>query len=321
MLDPLSQSVTIAVEWEQTRRQEHARSSTMLRRLAEEVRLWQGLNFGARPQLIVCVSEADLEECRSFVLARLGDDLERFELCFLPARGEYYQVKNAAAAAATSELVVFLDSDVVPEHEWLSRLLEPFTDPEVLFVCGNTYVELTSTYSRAFALNWFFPLRSRSDEPRPLSRLVPNNLAARRDAAARYPFPSIPETSLGSCQMLQRSLSRRGVKMVQADGARVGHPAPTGFEQFFLRAFSRGRDRLMYQGPGRDRSLRGTWQRLRADLSASVRRTCVRRAEVGISPAALPVAVAVTISFMLCCALGEVLTMVNRTFMTSHFRV
>jgi Glycosyl transferase family 2 len=314
--------VTISVEWEQARRQDRERSSAMLTRLADEIRSQAGDTVQMPVELIFCVDEAELERCRSFVLPTLGDEVELFEIRFAAASNiDYYALKNLGVAAATGELVVFVDSDVLPEPRWLANLLAPFEDPDVSVVGGNSYVELTGTYSRAFALTWFLPLRYTVDTVTRMSHLATNNLAFRREVAERFPFPSMPETSRGSCQVLRRSMARHGLKMMTAEGARVGHPAPTGLGVFFLRAFSRGRDRLLFASPGRDRTWRGTRARLTADIRGSVRRLYVKRADVGLSLAAFPLAVAITTSFMLCCALGELLTMANRGFMVSHFRV
>ncbi|PXW35071.1 UNVERIFIED_CONTAM: mycofactocin system glycosyltransferase [Williamsia faeni] len=42
--------------------------------------------------------------------------------------------RNRGAAESTTELVAFLDSDVVPEHDWLTKLLGHFSDPKVALV-------------------------------------------------------------------------------------------------------------------------------------------------------------------------------------------
>lgn len=42
--------------------------------------------------------------------------------------------RNAGAAATTSEFVAFLDSDVVPEHDWLAKMLAHFSDERVALV-------------------------------------------------------------------------------------------------------------------------------------------------------------------------------------------
>ncbi len=294
----------------------------MLRRLAEEVRQEAARGLVSPVELIVCVEDVALEECREVVREALGRDAGLFELRLLPARGEYYELKNLATAAAGGELIVFLDSDVIPEEGWLGHMLAPFADPEIAVVVGNTSVELTSTYSRAFALTWMFPLRSSSDEVGPVTSFYANNLAFRRQVAARNAFPSIPETSRGACQVLARDMRRRGVRMVSAGGARAAHPAPAGLDEFFLRALSRGRDRLvLFVEPGRAGTWRGTWARFRRDMTTSVRAISQRRAELGLSRTALPAVLAVNAAFTACIALGELLTIVDRDFMTSHFRV
>lgn len=42
--------------------------------------------------------------------------------------------RNRGAALANTELLAFLDSDVVPEHDWLTKLVGHFSDPKVALV-------------------------------------------------------------------------------------------------------------------------------------------------------------------------------------------
>ncbi|ORM24994.1 mycofactocin biosynthesis glycosyltransferase MftF [Williamsia sp. 1135] len=42
--------------------------------------------------------------------------------------------RNRGAAGVTTEFLAFLDSDVVPEHDWLTKLLGHFSDPKVALV-------------------------------------------------------------------------------------------------------------------------------------------------------------------------------------------
>ena len=295
----------------------------MLRILADQVREAAGsLLEGPPVEMLVCVDQAELDGCREFVLDTLGPDDELFRIRFLEARDlEYYELKNLAVREATGELLVFLDCDVLPEPGWLAQLLAPFDDPEISVVGGNTYVEPAGVYSRYFAADWIFPLRSPTDEMRPMTRLATNNVAFRRETAERFPFPSLPETSRGACQLLRNLMAQRGVVMVTAEGAHVRHPPPLGFGQFVTRSFSRGRDRLFYAAPGPSRGLRGTVRRLGADVKRAARTLTRRRKQVGLSLPALPAAMAIAIAFALGSAVGELLTMANRDFMVGHFRV
>lgn len=45
--------------------------------------------------------------------------------------------RNAGIAAATGDVVAFLDDDAYPEHDWLERLIGAFDAPEVMVVGGR----------------------------------------------------------------------------------------------------------------------------------------------------------------------------------------
>lgn len=45
--------------------------------------------------------------------------------------------RNTGVGVATKDVVVFLDDDAVPEEMWLTELLKPFHDPEVVAVGGR----------------------------------------------------------------------------------------------------------------------------------------------------------------------------------------
>lgn len=51
---------------------------------------------------------------------------------------------NAAARAATGEVLVFTDANVLLDPEALSHLIKPFSDPEVGGVCGNKKFRIRS---------------------------------------------------------------------------------------------------------------------------------------------------------------------------------
>src|SRR5437763_6200178 len=137
-------SASIIVEREQARWQAQTRSRAMLRILAEQVREATGDLLQSPVELLVCVDQAALEGCREFVLATLGRDAELFRICFLGAPGlEYYELKNLGVREAGGDLLIFVDSDVLPEAGWLAHLLAPLSDPSISVVGGNTYVEPT----------------------------------------------------------------------------------------------------------------------------------------------------------------------------------
>lgn len=311
------------LEWENVRHSDPERARRLLGRLAEEVRSNERQLIG-QVELLVCVDGpgADVAGCREFVHDALADEHRLLSTRVLAVPdAEYYELKNAGAAEASGDIVVYLDSDVIPEPGYLANLLLPFEDDEVAGVAGNSYIETTTVFDKAFALAWNFPLRSTSAEIRTTARFASNNVAFRREVAHRFPFPTITETARGSCSWLGAILARKGVKVVEAPAAQVVHPAPSGMRNFTTRALARGRDRLMLAGPGPLRTLRGTASRLRGDLGYSLRALASNRRHVGLHRGEVPLAFGIATSFALCSALGELATMIEPRFMIRHFRV
>jgi hypothetical protein len=313
--------LSIVLEWENVHHSDPDRARRLLERLAEEVRADDGQLAGP-VELLVGADAPDVEDCRAFVGAALAGKDGLFSTRVLAVPGaEYYELKNAGAAAATGDIVLYLDSDVVPDPGYLASLLRPFDDDEVAGVAGNSYIETTTVFEKAFALTWNFPLRSTTDEQRPAERFASNNVAFRREVAQRFPFPTITETARGSCSWLGVILARKGLKVVEAPSAQVVHPAPSGARNFTARALARGRDRVMLVGPGPPRTARATALRFRGDLGRSARALMRNRRHVGLRPGQVPLAFGVALLFALCSALGELATLVQPRFMIRHFRV
>jgi hypothetical protein len=238
-----------------------------------------------------------------------GDDILRWRLQPI-AGGGYYTSKNSAAARSGSDIVVFLDSDVVPEPEWLARLVGALETEGVEVVAGNTYIEPVGVIGKTFAVTWFFPLRSDDGPLYRTSEMFANNLAMRRELFVRHPFPTIPGTSRGACLLLARQLAQAGIAVVLDPGARAAHPAPNGFAHISLRALAQGRDRVL-----RERSTGGglaaTWlascYRLCRHAAGSTWKIVVGCHRVGLGPPAIPAAITVAFYYYLLYWLGETL--------------
>lgn len=46
------------------------------------------------------------------------------------------RARNAGIAAASGQIIAFIDDDAVPEPSWLNHLVAPFSDPAVAIVGG-----------------------------------------------------------------------------------------------------------------------------------------------------------------------------------------
>ena len=321
-------TVSVVVEWENILLAEAERSRRMLRQLVREAETAVDQGLAAGPiELLVCfdVEEVDGSVVAADLAAELPEKSSALSHRLVPVPGaEYYALKNAGAREVEGELLVFVDSDVVPEPGWLGNLLRPFADETVGVVAGNSYLEPIGLYGKTFALAWFFPLRATEAQVRPAAKFFANNVAFRRRVFDQFPFPPLDEASRGSCWRLAHILVENGVRIVQATGAQVAHPPPNGGVHFVTRALAQGRDRLLEErafGSRRTRSVLGTGSRLRRDLrrsSSSITRNFKR---VGLSAPAVPAALGISTSYYLLCTLGEVATMASPRFMTRHFRI
>ncbi|AZO11308.1 MULTISPECIES: glycosyltransferase family 2 protein [unclassified Mesorhizobium] len=197
----------------------------------------------ARPKLVVSHGgrEADADALRSSIEAEAPQLAQVADLAFAacPA-GRYYELKNNGIASTEGSIVVFLDSDTVPERGWLSTLLKPFRDPATICVNGHTYLSYDDFLSRTFALIWFFPLAEGDKRFASKRAINANNIAFRRDWICSHPFPAHNGFKV-SCTLLMHQLWREGRKIVNVD-ARVSHYPPRGWRFFYWRALVTGRD-------------------------------------------------------------------------------
>ena len=294
-------SVSLVVEWDNVRLAGATRARAMLERLRQEL----GAD-GRRALEVLLVHDGrpgDVAEARR-ILAPSGVDLR---VVSAPGCG-YYELKNAGARAARGELVAFLDCDVIPEPGWLGALLEPFSDPGVAVVAGATYLDSDSLWGRAMALAAVFELRAETAGIVPVAGFSANSVAFRRETALAFPFPEVAGSSRASCVVLSHQLAEARVGMVASRGARAAHPAPAGIRRAFVRALVHGRDTVVLADAGAgDRVTARAGIRLLGELLRSAWRD---RRRLGLSPFAVPPAVAIAVAYHGVAAAGAVLARV-----------
>lgn len=205
----------------------------------------------------------------------------------------YYTQKNAGAKRARGEIVVFLDSDTVPEPGWLDQLLSPFDDSNVHVVGGTCFTEYETTVDKAFALTWNFPLRAADGPPFLWHHFNANLVAFRRLTFERHPFPE-DQRFRGQCHSLACALIANDIDIVINPRARVGHPAPCGIRYITERAMCQGHDRMLtYRMGGGNRGVVQSLRVLGYDVRGSMTRIVRDHRKVGLSVPAIPVAIAV----------------------------
>lgn len=300
-------SLSVVVEWDNVRYYEVARATRMLQRLVDQL---GGLAAepAARPpaEILVLYDEeaidaATVNRALDGFVGRLPAGVE---LRGVGTRGlRYYQLKNEGARRGTGEIILFADSDVLPEDGWLAELLMPFEDPAVHAVIANAYIDRDSLYSKTFALAWYFPARAK-DGPLAVTRSsMVNSMAIRRTTFARFPFPDDRELYIQQCVAWARNLRAHGIEIHRNPRARIAHPPPS----FLRSALIQGHDTIVtYQRrAGRSPAWRTTYWSLRSQLAGSLAAVVRDHREVGLPRAAIPLALGIATTYYVLWALSE----------------
>ena len=191
---------------------------------------------------------ATLDTTRCVVVDDASKDPERTRaiaeqagarLIALPANLGPSAARNAGLAAADTPLVVFIDSDCVPDDGWLEPLLAHFNDPLVAAVAPRI-VPLTAGHRTS--VTRYEAVRSSLDRGRtpglvrPMSRIpyVPSAaLVVRREAVSVAAFD--PRLRGGEDVDLVWRLVEAGWDVRYEPGATVGHDGPRTLGPFLAR--------------------------------------------------------------------------------------
>jgi hypothetical protein len=326
--DPRPRSVTVVVEWDNVRLSELGRARRMLAELDRQAealaraghREWQG-----RPVRVDIVLVFDSQRFNEAMVRQAVADSSApgtsLPMRLLPSPGaSYYEQKNAGAAAATGDVVVFLGSEVVPENRWLESIPRPFALHWVQCAAGNSYVATGSVYEKAFALTWFFPLRDHDGRRGLVAQSYANNVAFSRDFFLARRFPDEGGLARGACQRLAESIRAEGRKIAYDGSAWVSHPPPNGFRHYVERGVAQGRDNLL-GGWHASRSPFAPLRRWATAMGKATSRIWRGRKAVDLGALKLPGALLVSCRYCTLMLVGEAGAMVAPRFMRRRFQL
>ena len=322
----MSNHIAIIVEWDNARLSEVDRAREMLRRLASQT-AEAARTSNARFDLLLVVNPDDIaREIPETVLNEcVSAETWPGSISLIEAPGmSYYDQKNVGVQKTDADIVILIDSDVVPDEGWLAQLLAAISRAEVSVVSGETYLATDTYYDRLLAAFWLFDVKR---PPRPVyevKNFYANNVAFRGDVIRRFPFPSA-DTYRGQCTLLAKTLLASGVKLYRAGSAMVSHPPPSGLAHFISRAVCHGHDIAL---SNRTKSIGwlkasplGAALRFVLEVASSSRRIAQRfSASVGSIPAAL-VAFLLALVYAAIKFVGEVMTFVSPRFVRRRFSI
>lgn len=316
-------SFAVIIEWENAKLSELGRTRRMLSALGAQILALDPAQW-QRPEVIVLYDPAAIDPrlIQDTLTAAMGQTPPVQALKILPAEKlRYYELKNYGATQTGADVLVFLDSDVIPEPGWLAALLGGITQPGVDVIGGNTYIAPASFYTRAFALFWFFPLRTAGQEPVPSEHFFANNVAFRKAVFDKHPFPCHRKFR-GQCTDLARTLRENHLGLYRHPAARVDHPPPNGIYHFAIRALCAGHD-LVVVGPehGYQPSVKSAWRRFRSQMRAARKRIATHRREVALGAAAGVAAQGLALAYYSLVFAGECITLAKPDFIPKRFPI
>lgn len=334
-------SLSIILEWDNVRLSEMSRAKAMLNELRNQIHQLKTISrqpskgleflrhFEDPVELFITFNNEEIQEenVRKIVAEVLpAVDEKDMVIHFLGAPGlNYYQLKNFGAQHAKGTLIVLVDSDTIPDEDWLLNLISPFEDAQVAVVGGIQYIDSpASVYSKTVALTWLFPLRAEDKKLVAMDSFWASNVAFRKEIFTRFPFPEHTDMARGGCALLATKLLQNGIPIYRSTGAQLRHPPPNGLRHFVMRGISHGRDRLLIVQRIKDAKPITIWQSftfLTKNLARSVYRILHYRSKVGLSMIGVPASVVIAGTYYFLYFIGEMITHVSPRFMTNRFRL
>jgi hypothetical protein len=331
----LSPRLSVVIEWANTRLHGWPRARLLLDTLERQ---WRDIVGGVRPallapggrrfldrllpraELVIVSGEAEGPDIDQALRERLS---RHWDLVVQAAPGlEYYPLKIFGAELAHGNLLLFVDSDVLPEADWLAHLLGSFAEPGIDVVCGQTYVAPTDLVARAFALGWTYALRDDAGQLLQPRKFYANNIAFRAPVFRKTGFRSVGRRSRGASSLLRADLQALGIPIWENRMARVDHPPPRSVSHLVVRALAHGRD--LYMQDSEARTMTGLGRAVGvavARLRIGVSRTARHWRRVGLRRREVPAALGIIATYYGLFALGGVLTHVHPEGMARRFRV
>ena len=207
----------------------------------------------------------------------------------------YFDAKNAGAAAASGAFIALLDGDCEPAPDWIETLMARF-DPKVAAVAGRTRYSGTSRAERIFSIPDFAYVLDEGDGR--ASGFNINNVLFRREILLAYPFdPRIARN--GGCYLLFHQLRAAGETILYEPAAIVRHGNDVAGLGFVRKHFDRGYDGVAVYRADERAVLRGTRLFRRLGPVALIgfigrrilldwQRLLRHRRQIGIAAASLP---------------------------------
>lgn len=321
------QTVSVIIEWENAKLSELERAHRMLAQLSKQM-TEVAKKRELKADLIVLYDSDEISEdipkqaVTESVDAAQWPGTIRFEKA---PHQRYYEQKNSGADISGSDILIFLDSDVVPDAGWLEGLLNALDDPKVQVVGGETYHATDTFYDKIFAAFWTFGVRRPSRGVYSYKNFYANNFAVRREVFLNNKFPDAIAYR-GQCTQAAKAMRAHGLTIYRQSASTVSHPPPVGAKTFVVRALCQGYDTIYWKGQRRFGMLFNTnpiasFVRLVRQWVKVIVKVSQRATKVGLGPLGVLAAVGAGFAFYFFKFAGEVVSFFTPGLIRSRLSV
>jgi len=247
LLESSYPSFSIIIEWENLRFSELWRTESMFQQVAKQIADISD-NLSVPPEILILYNKDVMQDDEIEQLARqnLEPCISLIDLKFISTPDlRYYEQRNYGAKKCSTEIIIFLDCDTIPDDGWLINMLQPFDDFNVFVVGGTPYMPQDNVYCKAMSLLWIFPPKDDPDyRTSELSEFVADNVAFRREFFIEHPFPK-SESYRGALIDLCNLIIYKGYKIFRQPKAGASHPPPMGLRNIAIRSLCEGHDKYL----------------------------------------------------------------------------
>jgi len=232
-------SFSIIIEWGRILQSDYVwRARSMLQRLSEQI--LQIFKEKTNNEIIILYNPESVKHSKleKFIMQYLAPCKNIIKITIQPTGLSYYDLKNLGVDISSTELVMFVDSDIVPDEDWLIEMLKSFQQTGVDVVSGNTYIGLHNLTAKIFALIMFQP-PSNADDLYERNHFYGQNVGFRRKIFLSHPFPKL-NAYHGHADTLITELVNNDIKIYKQPKCRADHPMPITLRDFVTWALIQG---------------------------------------------------------------------------------
>lgn len=297
-------SISVLIEWENAIVADQTRAIRMLERIRQDIKE-VGPDYFSLVEIVSGFDPTSISfESVERMLREAFDTVPWVTIRNLALPGRtYYEMKNECALEAHGEIVVLLDSDVIPSPGWLKKIVDSFEDPAVQICASSVHLAASTLLEKTLALIWIFEIASRALGLKKTSSIWVNSTAYRRGVFLKFPLPNSDGTARASCAAHVRALRAAGIPMHRRMDAHVEHPAPVGVSEFVERALARGRDKVLG-------SPKPFWKNVAYDVKRGLGYIVKRRTEIEVRLTEVPAVLFIASAWWLLMIVGGLAAMI-----------